>query len=103
MVIRLLIVTALAIAVPIAAAAQTPEAMSLFGKPLISVPPAGDEKARLEANLARAQADFDRDPASAEAAIWLGRRLAYLGRYRDAIAMFTRGIERHASEPRLYR
>ena len=103
MVIRLLIVTALAIAAPIATAAQTPEATSLLGKPLVSVPPSGEEKARLEANLARAQADYDRDPASADAAIWLGRRLAYLGRYRDAIASFTRGIERHASEPRLYR
>jgi tetratricopeptide (TPR) repeat protein len=91
------------IAPQIAPTPQAPEATSLFGRPLVSALPVGDEKARLDANLARAQADFDRDPASADAAIWLGRRLAYLGRYRDAIDTFTRGIERHPNEPRLYR
>ena len=76
-------------------ATQTPEATSLFGKPLVSAPPAGEQKARLEADLAKAQADYDRDPSSADAAIWLGRRLAYLGRFRDAIDVYTRGIARH--------
>jgi hypothetical protein len=69
--------------------AQTPEATSLFGKPLISAPPAGETKARLEADLAKAHADFDQDPSSAAAAIWLGRRLAYLGRFRDAIDTYS--------------
>ena len=91
---------AMLLAVP---AAQTPEATSLFGKPLISTPPTGETKARLEADLAKAQADYDRDPSSADAVIWLGRRLAYLGRFNDAIAAYTRGIERHPNEPRLYR
>jgi tetratricopeptide (TPR) repeat protein len=84
-------------------AAQTPEAVSLFGKPLVSAPPTGELKARLEADLTKAQAEYDRDPSSAAAAIWLGRRLAYLGRFNDAIAAYTRGIERHPIEPRLYR
>jgi len=83
--------------------AQTPEATSLFGKPLISSPPAGETKARLEADLAKAQADFDKDPAGADVAIWLGRRLAYLGRFRDAIDTYTTGIAKHPDEPRLYR
>ena len=87
----------------IVASLQTPEATSLSGKPLVSVPPAGAQKARLEADLAKAQADYDRDPSSAEAAIWLGRRLAYLGRFRDAIDAYTRGIARHPAEARLYR
>jgi tetratricopeptide (TPR) repeat protein len=104
MVARLLIVLTLAVAPQVAApAAQMPEATSLFGKPLVSVPPTGDERARLDTNLARAQADYDRDPASADAAIWLGRRLAYLGRYRDAVDVYTRGSQRHPNEPRLYR
>src|SRR5215217_8469033 len=90
------------------AAAQTPapappEATSLAGKPLFSVPPTGDTKVRLESDLAKAQADYDRDPSSADAAIWLGRRLAYLGRFRDAIDVYTRGIAKHPDEPRLYR
>jgi tetratricopeptide (TPR) repeat protein len=36
-------------------------------------------------------------------AIWLGRRLAYLGRYRDAIDALTKGIAKHPTEARLYR
>ena len=86
-----------------ALAAQQPEAVSLSGKPLVSPPPTGETKTRLEADLAKAQADYDRDPASADAAIWLGRRLAYLGRFRDAIDVYTRGIAQHPGEPRLYR
>jgi tetratricopeptide (TPR) repeat protein len=103
----------LLLAVPCAFAAQTPqplddargrpEATSLFGKPLVSAEPTGETKVRLEADLARAKADYDRDPASADAAIWLGRRLAYLGRYRDAIDAFTQGIAKHPNEARLYR
>jgi tetratricopeptide (TPR) repeat protein len=104
MVTRLLIVLTLAI-VPqmLLTAVQTPEATSLFGRPLVSASPAGEEKARLEANLAAAQAAYDRDRESADAAIWLGRRLAYLGRFRNAIDTYSQGIERHPNEPRLYR
>ena len=103
----------LLIAVPCALAAQAPqpldvargrpEATSLFGKPLVSAEPAGETKVRLDVDLAKAKADYDRDPASADAAIWLGRRLAYLGRYRDAIDAFTQGIAKHPNEARLYR
>src|SRR5262245_1918036 len=82
---------------------QTPEAVSLSGKPLFSAPPTGEQKTRLEADLAKAQADFDRDPANADSAIWLGRRLAYLGRFNDAIKVYSQGIERHPNEARLYR
>src|SRR5215216_802929 len=79
------------------------EATSLFGKPLVSPPPTGEAKARLELDLAQAQAEYDRNPTSADAAIWLGRRLAYLGRFNDAIAAYTSGIAQHADEARLYR
>jgi tetratricopeptide (TPR) repeat protein len=85
------------------AVAQTQEGTSLLGKPLVSAPPTGEQKARLEADLAKAQADYDRDQSSADAAIWLGRRLAYLGRFRDAIDVFTAGIAKHPDDPRLYR
>jgi len=93
----------LACALTVPAAAQVPEATSLTGKPLVSPPPTGAAKTRLEADLAKAQADYDRDPRSADAAIWLGRRLAYLGRFNDAIAVYSRGIDAHPGEARLYR
>jgi len=80
-----------------------PEATSLLGRPLYSTPPPGERKARLEADLAAADAALALHPDSADAAVWVGRRLAYLGRYRDAIAAFTRGIARHPDDPHLYR
>ena len=57
----------------------------------------------LEANLAKAKADYDRDPSNVDHAIWLGRRLAYLGRFPEAIDAFTQGIARHPGDARLYR
>jgi tetratricopeptide (TPR) repeat protein len=38
-----------------------------------------------------------------EVMIWKGRRLAYLWRYQDAIAAFTKGIDRYPDNPRFYR
>jgi tetratricopeptide (TPR) repeat protein len=80
-----------------------PEATSLLGRPLFSAPQAPDTAAQNEKNLAAAKADFDKDPSSADAAIWLGRRTAYLGRFRDAIAIYTAAIAKHPSDARLLR
>jgi tetratricopeptide (TPR) repeat protein len=78
------------------------EAISLLGEPLI--PPApGDNRETLESNLASAQAAWDRAPEDADSIIWLGRRHAYLGHYRQAIDVFTGGIARHPDDARLYR
>jgi tetratricopeptide (TPR) repeat protein len=44
-----------------------------------------------------------KNPDDADAIIWLARRLGYLGRYREAIAVLTRGIEKHPEDIRLYR
>ena len=62
-----------------------------------------ERSAVLEKDLAAAQAALDKDPASADAIVWVGRRTAYLGRYRDAIGVFTTGIEKHPSDPRMLR
>jgi tetratricopeptide (TPR) repeat protein len=82
---------------------RMPEATSLLGKPLFAPAISPERRATLEKNLAAAQAAFDKDPSSADAAIWLGRRTAYLGRYRDAIRIFSAAIEKHPSDARLYR
>jgi tetratricopeptide (TPR) repeat protein len=74
----------LLLAVPCATAAQSPQA-------------------RLEVDLAKARADYARDPSSADAAVWLGRRLAYLGRFPEAIDAFTQGIAARPTDARLYR
>lgn len=56
-----------------------------------------------EEKLAEARRDHDRSPASADTIIWLGRRTAYLGQYKEAIAIFTGGIAKHPGDARLYR
>ena len=92
---------------PEAASAPPPgseaEATSLLGRPLFPPPIADARRETLEQNLARATADFVKSPDAADTIIWLGRRTAYLGRFREAIAIFSRGIEKHPEEIRLYR
>jgi len=56
-----------------------------------------------ERQLAEAEAALAKNPDSADALIWVGRRQAYLGRYVDAIDTFTRGIERFPADARFYR
>jgi tetratricopeptide (TPR) repeat protein len=79
------------------------EAISLLGKPLSSPPLAADVEKKRADELAQAKRDFDANPNSADAIIWLGRRTAYLGRYREAIGIFTDGIRKHPDDARLYR
>jgi alpha-beta hydrolase superfamily lysophospholipase len=79
------------------------EAVSLLGRPLASPPLTEERRATLEANLAAATAAFVKAPDDADAILWLGRRTAYLGRYREAIDVFTRGIARHPRDARFYR
>ena len=86
---------------PRAALPPGAEAFSLLGKPLVAPPQPAP--ARLEQQLAEARAAFEAHPDDPDALVWLGRRTAYLGRYREAIAIFGRGIERHPADARLYR
>jgi tetratricopeptide (TPR) repeat protein len=80
-----------------------PEAISFLGEKLYApvLPP--DRRRELEARLAEARSRYEADPDDPEAMIWLGRRTAYLGRYREAIAVFTRGVAKFPSDPRFLR
>jgi len=78
-----------------------PEATSLAGKPLY--PMALPDRAKFEGDLAQAEKDLAGKPNDAEAIIWVGRRMGYLWRYQDAIAMFSKGIALHPNNPKLYR
>ncbi len=60
-------------------------------------------QAQREKDLAAARADYSKNPNSADAIIWLGRRTAYLGRYRDAIAIFSGGIHKFPNDAHFYR
>lgn len=57
----------------------------------------------MEQRLSSAESAYARTPLDADSIIWLGRRTAYLGRFNDAIAIYTRGIATHPNDARLYR
>ena len=78
------------------------EALSLLGQPLVTPTLSAETRERLEKNLADARAAYAAKP-DADATIWLGRRTAYLGHYREAIDIFSRGIREFPSDARLYR
>lgn len=80
-----------------------------FAQPCVQnakiVQPEISENARkvYETKLAEAQNDFDKNPENADAIIWLGRRTAYLGNYKESIEIFSKGIEKHPKDARLFR
>lgn len=90
-----------------AAACQTlppgAECRALDGRPLFPAPIEGERRTRLEAQLAEAQAAAATAPQDRDAAIWVGRRLAYLGRFREAIGVFTAALEQHPGDAFLLR
>jgi len=79
------------------------QAFSLAGAALYAPELPPEVREDREAKLAVARADYERAPNDADAIIWLGRRTAYLGRYREAISIFSEGIEKHPNDARMYR
>jgi tetratricopeptide (TPR) repeat protein len=79
------------------------EATSLLGQPLYPRDLPAEAQQRLEQNLAEARAAYETAPDDVDRIIWLGRRTAYLERYRDAIDIFSEGIRKHPGDARLYR
>ena len=60
-------------------------------------------KKEFEVNLKAAEKKYLNDNTNAENTIWYGRRLAYLGQYKESIIIYTKGIEQHQKNARLYR
>jgi hypothetical protein len=79
------------------------QAISFLGDTLRTLPLSAQTKERYEQQLAEAKAAFDRTPTNADSIIWYARRLAYLGRLREAIDVYSRGIELHPNNPWMYR
>jgi tetratricopeptide (TPR) repeat protein len=84
-------------------AQETREATSLLGRPLSRPVLEAQVAAGHEGRLAAARAAFEAAPGDADAAIWLGRRTAYLGRYREAIEIFSQGSAQHPADARFLR
>src|SRR4026208_573289 len=56
-----------------------------------------------EANMRSAEKKYNADSTNDEHIIWYGRRLAYLGKYKEAIDIYTKGINLHPDNARFYR
>jgi len=56
-----------------------------------------------EANLRSAEKKYKADSTNDEHIIWYGRRLGYLGNYKEAINIYTKGINLHPNNARFYR
>ena len=79
------------------------EATSLLGEPLTRPEIPDETRERYERALAEARRRYEADSTDADAIIWLGRRTAYLGRFREALDIYARGIRLHPDDARLYR
>jgi tetratricopeptide (TPR) repeat protein len=67
-------------------------------------PPVSAEARReMETKLEEAREAHRLKPRDANAIIWLGRRTAYLGRFREAIGIYTEGLKFHPRDARLLR
>jgi tetratricopeptide (TPR) repeat protein len=69
----------------------------------ISPPLSSETRRDFETKLAQAREGFEKNPNDADVVIWLGRHTAYLGRYQDAIKIYTEGIKKFPTDARLYR
>ena len=76
------------------------EAVTLLGDTLYSY---SKQSELLLDNYYLAKDEYERDPSNADAIIWYGRRVAYMGRYREAIDIFAEAIEKHPDDARMYR
>jgi len=80
-----------------------PEAFSLYGRPLYRTPLRPEILDQQTKHYRAALRNLEEDPDDPDNVIWLGRRTAYLGRFRAALAIYSLGIDRHPEDPRLYR
>ena len=72
---------------------------SLLGKPLLA-PEVSDE---LQKKLEQKERTYFEDTTNVDNLIWYGRFLAYAGQYKEAIELYSKGIQENPRDPRLYR
>jgi tetratricopeptide (TPR) repeat protein len=75
------------------------EAISFLGKGISSPEPSASALEKLETAKVKYM-DYPMDP---ENVIWYGRRLAYAGKIRESIKIFSEGILDFPKDPRFYR
>ena len=67
-------------------------------------PPVSAEARRdMEAKLSEARTRYEAERNEPDAAIWFGRRLGYLGRFTEAIEVYSSAIKKFPHDARFYR
>ena len=84
-------------------ASDSLEGRSLLGKPLYRATLSAEVSARYNDRLAAAKSELALRPDDPDALIWVGRRTAYLGRYRESREIFTEGVKRYPRDARFLR
>jgi len=90
--------------IPVAEANSRQDKKSLGDFTNRPAPPVSDKASReMETQLVAARARYEAAPNDPDAIIWYGRRLAYPGRFSEAVEVYTKGIEKFPRDARLYR
>jgi tetratricopeptide (TPR) repeat protein len=79
------------------------EGISLLGDTLRTLPLTPQVRSRYEQQLREAQSAYGHTPTNPDSIVWLGRRIAYLGRMRESIGVYSRGIDLHPENAWLLR
>lgn len=79
------------------------QAISLLGDTLYTPEVSDEAQSRFETNLAESRQMLSGNPGDPDALIWSGRWTAYMGKYREAIRIYTDGINRFPEDARMYR
>lgn len=86
-------------AIPVLAQSLVCPPRGAYPMPMLSI----SARQTMEQQLTNVQRQVASDPTNPEHLIWLGRRLAYLGRYHDAIEVFSIGYQLHPLDARFLR
>ena len=79
------------------------EAISFLGDTLYPPDQPDEVRAVYTERLSEAQDALLNAPEDADSLIWMGRRTAYLGQYREAIEIYTNAAALHPNDARIYR
>lgn len=79
------------------------QAISFLGDTLRELPLAAATRERYERQLTEARVAYEHTPRNVDSIIWFARRTAYLGRLREAIEIYGRGVALYPDNPWLYR
>ena len=82
---------------------ETPEGFSLFGEPLYNPVSYPDPENKQLIKFNQAYIEWEKAPENRENILWLGRQHAYMGKYRDAIHIFTEALKKFPDDPEFLR